>query len=420
MQRKLETKLRYAKEEKAIYQAAGQDDLVREVTEKMRILGNKYKEVSDKAGLPTRAERMRVYKADARKGWKRKTVNEPPKVIPKEEPVKEIVFVPAKSIREAQEFGRTYSNAGVFVVKDVKLDIVNGFNEAAYNVLKRYGRKLKISGIEPVKKADTRYHQAAYDPTTGVMKLKNSGMATYEKNAEKFFANGWNASRDKYGTFYHEIGHAIWEDLPSDARAEIREIYADTKHDAYLKWMEKGGGSSGLGQADVFGKELSRYAIENEQEFFSEAFSQIMSGRARPVSRKVSEVLNRKYRHAVEIPAKSGIIESGIEYKMKLPEEKFTGYALNPEKAADKAEAFERALGYTLENYEDLVKNIIESVDETRFVEKGDSGYGMRYEYIVELTGPNGKKANVLTAWIQDGEEKRLTSVYVTKKKVTE
>lgn len=61
MQRKLETKLRYAREEKAIYQAAGQSDLVLEATEKMRILGNKYKEVSEKAGLPTRAERMRTF-----------------------------------------------------------------------------------------------------------------------------------------------------------------------------------------------------------------------------------------------------------------------------------------------------------------------------------------------------------------------
>ena len=61
LQRKLETKLRYAREEKTIYQAAGQPDLVREATEKIRILGNKYKEVSEKAGLPTRAERMRVF-----------------------------------------------------------------------------------------------------------------------------------------------------------------------------------------------------------------------------------------------------------------------------------------------------------------------------------------------------------------------
>lgn len=67
LQRKLETNLRYAREEKAIYQAAGQADLVREATEKIRILGNKYKEVSEKAGLPTRAERMRVLAARQQK-----------------------------------------------------------------------------------------------------------------------------------------------------------------------------------------------------------------------------------------------------------------------------------------------------------------------------------------------------------------
>lgn len=61
LHRKLETKLRYAREEKAIYQAAGQADLLREATEKIRILWNKYKEVGEKAGLPTRAERMRIF-----------------------------------------------------------------------------------------------------------------------------------------------------------------------------------------------------------------------------------------------------------------------------------------------------------------------------------------------------------------------
>lgn len=29
---------------------------------------------------------------------------------------------------------------------------------------------------------------------------------------------------------------------------------------------------------------------------------------------------------------------------------------------------------------------------EDNFIEKGDNGYGMRYEQILELTGPNGKK----------------------------
>ena len=72
-----------------------------------------------------------------------------------------------------------------------------------------------------------------------------------------------------------------------------------------------------------------------------------------------------------------------------------------------------------MEHADLLKQNIMDHLDEDKFVEKGDSGFGMRYEFIMELTGLNGKKANVLTAWIQDGERKRLTSVYVTKRAVT-
>lgn len=106
--------------------------------------------------------------------------------------------------------------------------------------------------------------------------------------------------------------------------------------------------------------------------------------------------------------------------KILLPDVKLSGYALNPSVAPDKARAFKAALGYTMANADLLKQNIVDHIDEDRFVEKGDSGYGMRYEFIVELTGVNGKKANVLTAWIQEGEKKRLVSVYVTKRKVTE
>lgn len=60
LQRKLETSLRYAKEEKKLYQTFGDADLTREATEKIRTLSNKYVEVSEKAGLPTRAERTRI------------------------------------------------------------------------------------------------------------------------------------------------------------------------------------------------------------------------------------------------------------------------------------------------------------------------------------------------------------------------
>lgn len=99
----------------------------------------------------------------------------------------------------------------------------------------------------------------------------------------------------------------------------------------------------------------------------------------------------------------------------KMPDEKFTQYALNPLKAPDKARAFKQALGYTLDNFIDLKENIYEHLLEDRFIEKGDDGYGMRYEQSLELIGANGKKAKVLTAWIQDGDDKRLVSVYIDK-----
>ena len=59
LQRKLETKLRYAREEKALYKAVGDKELVNGATEKIRLLSNKYADVSKKADLPMRKERTR-------------------------------------------------------------------------------------------------------------------------------------------------------------------------------------------------------------------------------------------------------------------------------------------------------------------------------------------------------------------------
>lgn len=139
-----------------------------------------------------------------------------------------------------------------------------------------------------------------------------------------------------------------------------------------------------------------------------------------PELRKVFEkIKSGSKRKRVEISSKSNIIKPQNEYIKIIPDEKFISYALNPEKDSNKAKAFEKALGFTQDNFRDLKEQIMELADESKFVEKGDSGYGMKYEYILQIIGANGKKANVLTAWIQDGEEKRLTSVYVTNRKVT-
>lgn len=113
------------------------------------------------------------------------------------------------------------------------------------------------------------------------------------------------------------------------------------------------------------------------------------------------------------------IKEEEISKSFNIPRNKFTDYALNPEKAPDKARAFESALGYNKDNCDQLIKDIEKHADIHKMVEKGDNGYGMRYEQVIKLKGPNEKEANVLTAWIDDNKNLRLTSVYVTKKEET-
>lgn len=113
--------------------------------------------------------------------------------------------------------------------------------------------------------------------------------------------------------------------------------------------------------------------------------------------------------------SESGKIERGTKGFI-VSSNKFTEYALNPEKAPDKAHVFESALGYNRSNCHKLIEDIESHADIHKMVEKGDRGYGMRYEQIMRLKGPNEKEANVLTAWIEDGDDLKLTSVYVTKK----
>ena len=110
-------------------------------------------------------------------------------------------------------------------------------------------------------------------------------------------------------------------------------------------------------------------------------------------------------------------IENALKNGIIMPRDKFVKYALDKGKAPDKSRAFKDALGYEISNSSELVENILQHIGEFEFVEKSSNGYGMRYECVMQLVGANGKEANVLTAWIDDGNKKRLTSIYVTKKK---
>lgn len=105
-----------------------------------------------------------------------------------------------------------------------------------------------------------------------------------------------------------------------------------------------------------------------------------------------------------------------------LPKEKFLDYCLNKEhpQGRDKAVAFDKILGYNKDNYQELIAELKNNLGQYKALKKGVNKYGIRYQVIMPIKGPNGNTASVLTGWIVSfGEENPvLTSVYITKKKV--
>ena len=85
--------------------------------------------------------------------------------------------------------------------------------------------------------------------------------------------------------------------------------------------------------------------------------------------------------------------------------DKLQRYILNKEhpQGGSKAIWFERALGFTKDNLDDLAKQI--KFDPTKAVHKGNNGHADMYEQIIPIIGANGKKIDVQFNFaVQNGE----------------
>ena len=201
-------------------------------------------------------------------------------------------YRPASSIEQAEKYlSRLTGQKAKF--NGISLNVANAVNEALNEVYDRLGERLEIKEVRQIESDRKQYWHGAY--LNGVLRIKGNP-STWEKTAQKNFKDGWLASGNKYGTLYHEFGHAMWNKLSSSQRSQIDSIYKRERRKAYENWMADGGSKSGKSQAEYFGRTLSRYAHTSTQEFFSEAFSQIMSRRMRPVSREVLSVIDRRRR----------------------------------------------------------------------------------------------------------------------------
>ncbi len=157
---------------------------------------------------------------------------------------------------------------------------------------------------------------------------------------------------------------------------------------------------------------------ENRQQYAkrqAERYGRLADYSLDPENQKRYAAKRDEWKRTVEKLQGSGIMKLPRYEDSVIPKAKFTEYALNPAKDPNKAKAFDLALGYTTKNADHLIDQIREKLPLYEAVEKGDRGYGMTYEVIMDITGPNGKTAKVLTAWIDDRNngEMRLTTIHV-------
>lgn len=101
----------------------------------------------------------------------------------------------------------------------------------------------------------------------------------------------------------------------------------------------------------------------------------------------------------------------------RIPEGKLSGYALNMEHPSGrhKAVAFQKALGYTVDNKQLLISQVHRGLKKYRAIERPTTEHGRPFEVSMMMLGVNGKYAKVKTAWIIDegSADPRLVTLYV-------
>ena len=355
-------------------------------------------------------------------------------------------FTPAKSIEEAQAYAQQFIEAqfgdktfkGKADFKGVSLENANEINRAFEELFDKYDIP-KISGIKAIDPLSAKGKKIfsgadavmAYSPVEQGIYINKNVL----KNAETLAAYNKQA-KDAWDTVMSGIDtlNGAEKELALRYKQAGRSIVGDgSVHDYFLhemghhvQWQAFDAKTNNLigSQMSKYAGNLSGYATASKSEYFAESFVALQKGE---ISKLDPEYVAFMKGRAIDKVGESGIIKKKVSVRIDLqhfaiiPKEKFTKYALDPVKQPDKARAFKEALGYTMENYQELIDNISANLDQSLLKLKQTNEHGKLYEYVMQIKGPNGKQANVCTGWIIENgtTEPRLTSAYVTEKKVT-
>lgn len=108
-----------------------------------------------------------------------------------------------------------------------------------------------------------------------------------------------------------------------------------------------------------------------------------------------------------------------IVNRVVIDPRKLTDYALNPDApwGRHKAVVFKESLGFTQENYADLLAQLEAKVLEGAATFHSEDKFGQRYTVDLLILGPKGQQAVVRTGWLVPSgvDEARLVTLYVKK-----
>lgn len=106
--------------------------------------------------------------------------------------------------------------------------------------------------------------------------------------------------------------------------------------------------------------------------------------------------------------------------RLIIPSSKLTRYALDPSApyGRHKAILFEKVLGFTQENYLDLVFQLETKALENEAVFRSEDRFGKHYTVDLLIEGTEGRQATVRTIWLitEGSTEANLTTLYVKRR----
>jgi hypothetical protein len=110
-----------------------------------------------------------------------------------------------------------------------------------------------------------------------------------------------------------------------------------------------------------------------------------------------------------------------IATRLIIDSRKLTDYALNPDnpKGKDKAFLFESHLGFSRDNYQKLLEQILNKAPEIEAIPLEKDRHGQRYQVDINIEGINkGQSEIVRTGWLLelDINTARLVTLYVRKR----